>query len=316
MKIHSNIKTFSVRNPVVTVGIFDGVHKGHKYIIDRVKVAAREKNGESVIVTLWPHPRLVLNHDPDGFKLLNSLEEKQELLEDAGIDNLVIVEFTKEFSRLSPCDFIKNILIEQVRLKHLVIGYNHRFGHNREGDYSSLKECADKYMFTIEQIPDFFMGEKKISSSVIRDALLEGKVIQANQMLGRDYSIEGSIIGGTRVGRTIGFPTANIEVKDQYKLIPKDGVYAVEAKVGTTWYKGMLNIGIRPTINTRPDHKTVEVHIIDFDKNIYKKNIQLNFVERIRDEMKFDTIGMLKDQLIKDKERTLEIFNNSKDRYD
>ncbi len=310
MQIHRDLLSFSVRSPVVTIGIFDGVHAGHEFIIGKLKDAASEKKSDSVILTLWPHPRMVLNKQPGDFKLLNSLDEKIMLLEDIGIDHLFILDFTKQFSRLSACEFVNRVLVERLGISHLIVGYNHRFGKDREGDISKLQECARRYSFTIEHLPPFTDGGQQISSSMIRDLLAGGKVTRANELLGYEYFISGKVTGGSKLGRTMGFPTANILVGDQNKLIPKDGVYAVKVSIKGQVLKGMMNIGIRPTVSTRKDSKTIEVHIFDFDEDIYQSEIRISFHYRMRDEMKFENTGNLKKQLIRDKETALEHFEN------
>jgi len=308
VQIHYNIENFKSRNPVVTVGIFDGVHRGHKYIINRLIEIAEVKGGESVVITLWPHPRHVLNHDPSLTRLITTLDEKIQILSEFDISHLVILDFTHEFSRLLSHEFIKNILVDKIGIKHLVVGYNHRFGTDREGDILRLQNHASKHHFTVEQLLSYGNGQQIISSSLIRDALLNGDIRTANESLGHRFFISGKVIGGSRIGRSIGFPTANIRSEHPLKLLPKDGVYAAKVLIRDTWHFGMLNIGIRPTINDNPEHKTIEVHIIDFDKDIYNQQVRIDLEERIRDEMKFATVDMLRDQLLKDKKVALEVF--------
>lgn len=308
MQVHRDLLSFSATSPVVTIGIFDGVHAGHRFIIRKLTDVASEISGSSVILTLWPHPRMVLNKQPGDIRLLNSLDEKIMLLEDFGVDHLVILDFTKQFSELSSCDFIKQVLVDRLRISHLIVGYNHRFGKNREGDFSRLQECAGRYSFTIEQLPPFTDGGQKISSSLIRDLLTEGQVARANQLLGYEYFIRGVVTGGSKLGRTMGFPTANILIEDKNKLIPRDGVYAVYVSVNGQELKGMMNIGIRPTVSPRKDSKTLEVHIFDFNEDIYESEIRIGFHCRMRDEMKFDNTGSLKEQLIRDKEMAIGLF--------
>jgi len=308
MQVHRDLLSFSASSPVVTIGIFDGVHAGHGFIIRKLKDAASEKNGSSVILTLWPHPRMVLNKLPGDIKLLNSLDEKIMLLEDFGIDHLVIIDFTKQFSELSSCDFIKQVLVDRLRISHLIVGYNHRFGKDREGDFSRLEECAGRYSFTIERLPPFTDGGQQISSSLIRDLLTEGQLARANELLGYEYFIKGVVTGGSKLGRTLGFPTANILIDDQNKLIPRDGVYAVYASLNGQVVKGMMNIGIRPTVSSRKDAKTLEVYIFDFNDDIYQSEIRISFHYRMRDEMKFENTGSLKEQLIRDKEMAIGLF--------
>lgn len=309
MQIHYNIENFKPGNSIVTVGVFDGVHRGHKYIINRLIEISRLNRSESVILTLWPHPRHVLNHDPSITRLITTLDEKIEILSGFDAKHLVIINFTHEFSRMSAIEFIENILVKKLGIKHLVMGYNHRFGSDREGNINRLKEFCARYHFTVEQLAPYRNGNKVISSSVVRDALRIGDINTANNLLGHRFFISGKVVGGTQTGKSIGFPTANIEFDHPLKLLPADGVYAVRVLINESWYPGMLNIGIRPTVNDKSDHKTIEVHIIDFEKDIYNQNIRIDLEAKIRDEMRFDTIDMLRNQLIKDKEAVLKIFN-------
>ncbi|MCK4746402.1 MAG: bifunctional riboflavin kinase/FAD synthetase, partial [Bacteroidales bacterium] len=290
MILHCNIEKFSARNPVVTVGIFDGVHLGHRFILKNLREAAQRLNGESVLVTLWPHPRTILNQTDDSFRLLNTMDEKIRIMEEEGLDHLVVIPFTESFSRLSSCDFVKEFLVEKIGIRHLVVGYNHRFGHNREGDFGKLKECAGEYGFGIEKLPPLEMDEGKISSSEIRECLLKGDVRLANKLLGWLYSFAGEVVGGSRLGTSIGFPTANITPEEENKLLPADGVYAVLALLKGKSYKGMMNMGSRPTVNKDPDKKSIEVHLIDFEENIYREKIEVQFVTRLREERRFSDI--------------------------
>ncbi len=310
MIVHRDIDKFEGRNPVVTVGIFDGVHLGHKYIIEKLISRAKEKNGESVLVTLWPHPREVLNQSADGTKLITTLEEKEEVLSRYPIDHLVILEFTKEFSNLSYCEFIKQFLVEKLGICHLIVGYNHRFGKNREGDIKKLRSCAKKYNFSMEHLEPFSVNEKRISSSLIRKALSEGSVDRVNQYLGYPFFVSGKVTGGSKLGRSIGFPTANIVPDRSNKLIPGDGVYAVEVIVEGEIFPGMLNIGTRPTVSSNPEHTTIEVNIFEFKRDIYERSVELRFIGRIRNEMKFGSVEELRLQLIKDKEVALKILSS------
>jgi len=255
--IHRDIENFEVQNPVATVGIFDGVHLGHKYIIEKLVAGARERNYESVLVTLWPHPREVLNKSAAGLQMITTLEEKEQILSQYSIDHLVILEFTKEFSELSYCEFIQQFLVDKLGISHLIVGYNHRFGNNREGEIEKLKSCAERFNFSVEQLEPFNIDGNMISSSVIRQALADGLVDHANQYLGHPFFVSGKVAGGSKVGRSIGFPTANIVPDTPGKLIPGDGVYAVEAGINGETHQGMLNIGTRPTVNSDPDHTTI-----------------------------------------------------------
>ena len=308
MKIYNNISTFKVKAPVLTVGIFDGVHLGHRFIIERLLDTASKLGGESTLLTLWPHPRTVLGHADQDFRLLNTIDEKKELLAETGLENLLILPFSKEFSRLSSCEFIEDFLVKKLDIQHLVVGYNHRFGRDREGDFSVLSDCARKFGFSIEKVPAYQPGPAEISSSGIRNLIREGNIAIANELLGSNYSLARNVVGGSRLGRSIGFPTANITPFETVKLIPGKGVYAVRVFLSGELYTGMLNIGTRPTVNENPEQLSIEVHILDFEKDIYDEQIRIEFVEKLRDEKKFAGIEDLKKQLESDRESTRNLF--------
>ncbi len=307
MKVYTNIDAFKdAKNPIVTTGTFDGVHIGHQKIIARIKDLAAQENGETVLLTFSPHPRMVLFPDDNELKLLNTQAEKIELLEKYGVDHLIIYPFTKEFSRLTSIEFIRNILVNSIHTKRLVIGYNHHFGRNREGSFAHLNEHAPMYGFSVEEIPAEDINNIEISSTKIRNALLIGDVKIATTYLGHNYTLTGTVVKGRQLGRTIGYPTANIEVNDNYKLIPYDGVYAVKIRYKSDVYEGMLNIGNNPTIEGKG--KTIEVNIFNFDKMIYGDELTIYIVERLRDEVKFNNIEELKEQLGKDKINSINRF--------
>lgn len=301
MKVYTNIEDFKdVKNAVVTTGTFDGVHLGHQKIISRLKEVAKEHNGETVLLTFYPHPRMVLFPEDNELKLLNTQQEKIELLEKYGVDHLIIYPFTKEFSRLTSVEFVRNILVNKIKTKCLIIGYNHHFGRNREGTFEHLKEYGPLYGFEVEEIPAKDIEHIEISSTKIRKALQIGDVKGATTFLGHFYSLSGKVIEGLKLGRKIGYPTANIVVDDKYKLIPADGVYAVKIKHNDAIYAGMLSIGNNPTVVGKG--RSIEVNIFDFDKNIYDEQVTIYFVERLRNEVKFNNLEELKEQLLKDKE--------------
>ena len=307
MNIYRTLEEFKeVRNPVVTVGTFDGVHVGHQKIFSRMKEISQETEGETVVVTFHPHPRLVVQ--PNGFQLkfINTEDKKFELLEKFGIDHLLIINFTMEFAKNSSEDFVKSTLVDVVGVKNLVIGYDHHFGKNREGSFENLKLLGNKYGFGVEEVEAQYIHNLAVSSTQIRNALKLGKVFLANEMLGYEYSITGKVIPGKKIGRGMGFPTANIEISDEYKLISAVGVYSCRINIDRKKYFGMGNIGYRPTV----DHGnlTIEVHIFDFDQDIYDKTISISFVERIRDEIKFENLDALKEQLEKDKKEVTDKF--------
>ncbi len=301
MKIYEGIEKFKKKNnAIVTSGTFDGVHIGHQKILKTLKNIAIKKNGETVLITYWPHPRLVLDPANDTIKLLTSFEEKASVLESFGLDHLIKIPFTKEFSQMSSARFIKEILVDGIGTKTLVIGYDHKFGHNREGSFESLKANAGNYGFTIREIPRQDIKNVGVSSSKIRRSLSNGDIHISNQFLGWEYSLNGKVVKGDQLGRQIGFPTANISIESDLKLIPAGGSYAVRVIHDNTDYLGMLNIGTRPTVNG--SNQTIEVNIFDFDKQIYNDEIRVKMVRLIRKENKFESLDLLKEQLKLDRE--------------
>jgi riboflavin kinase/FMN adenylyltransferase len=298
---------FSV-DTVVTIGTFDGVHVGHQKILKNIARIADEHKLKSVVVTFWPHPRFVLkNHDTD-LKLLSTFEEKTLLIEKLGIDYLVKIPFTKAFSEFSSDDFITQIIVDKINTKKLVIGHDHKFGKNREGGFDYLKQNANKYGFSVIEISREDIEDVGVSSTKIRTALSMGDIHTANEFLGRKYSLSGFVKEGDRIGRSIGFPTANLEVPEFYKLIPRDGAYAVSVEFQNQWYIGMLNIGVRPTVSG--EERRIEVNIFDFNKQIYNEHLIIHFHQLLRNEEKFESIDFLKKQLIKDKEQAIKVLKN------
>lgn len=295
-----------MQNVVVSQGTFDGVHKAHKVILSRLKEIAANQNGETLLITFEPHPRMVLFPNDHGLKLLNTQEEKIELLNSVGIDNLLVIPFTKDFSRQSSLQFIRDVVVEKIGAKVLVVGYDHRFGKNREGSFENLQEYSNLYGFDLVRIPEQDVENVAVSSSKIRSALLIGDIEQATKYLDRFYSIEGKVIEGKKLGRTLGFPTANIKVVDENKLIPADGIYAVNVFIRKKQYGGMMNIGNNPTIANKG--RSLEVNIFEFDESIYNEKIKIEFVDKLRDEIKFDSISELQSQLIKDKLQATEVL--------
>lgn len=299
MKIYEGLADFSpVKNAVVTSGTFDGVHLGHQKILNRIREIARAIQGETVLITFWPHPRLVLYPNEHNLRLLSTFEEKTKLLRQFGVDHLITIPFTQEFSQMTSEEFIRIVLMEKLQTKKLVIGYDHRFGKNREGSFEYLKAHSQEFGFDLEEISRQDVDEIGVSSTKIRKALESGDVKTAANYLGRPYELNGLVIKGQQIGRSIGFPTANIHIPNDYKLIPKDGVYAVEAIVEGTQYKAMLNIGNRPTVDGTK--KTVEANLFDFQGDLYNKQITVYFHEFLREERKFENLEALKNQLIKD----------------
>jgi riboflavin kinase/FMN adenylyltransferase len=307
--IHTDLNNFNVKNPILTIGVFDGVHLGHQRVLDRLKDIAKDKDGESVVLTLWPHPRIVLDKDIESLRLLNNIEEKKHLLSRTEIDHLIVIPFTKEFSDLSACEFIKEYLFKKIGVKHLVVGYNHQFGKDRKAGFEFLSECANQFGFSIEKLDAKLVENDKVSSTKIREFLTAGNLHIANNYLGYEYFISGNVVEGNQIGRKIGFPTANIKIPEPYKQVPKDGVYAVRVNLSGESYFGMINIGSRPTVELTLRSKNIEVHILDFDQKIYNQTITVHFVKRIRDEKRFNGLEELKNQLVKDKKEIKALFN-------
>ncbi len=302
MKIFNDFRLIAnIPNPVLTIGTFDGVHIGHQKIIKQLNEEANKIGGESVLFTFFPHPRMVLSPENHGLKLIQSQEEKLEKLEHIGLQNCIVYPFTEEFSQLTALEFVRDFLVKQLKVKKLVIGYDHQFGKNREGSISYLKTVSKEFNFDVIEIPAQEIDEVNVSSTKIRDAILKGEIELANEFLGAPFQLNGKVVEGKALGRTIGFPTANIEMNSDLKLIPAKGVYAIKVFVKGRWYVGMLNIGFRPTISEE-SNQTIEVHIFDFADNIYGENITVQFLSKWRDEMKFNGVEELKNQLKKDEE--------------
>lgn len=307
MKIYNCIKDFQpVINPVVTIGTFDGVHLGHQAVFEQMRVEAKRVKGETVVITFHPHPRIILGLDSSNLKFVKTEKKKIEHIAKAGIDNLIIIEFTKEFASISSEQFIKDLLVDHIHPKVLIIGYDHQFGNNREGSIELLTSMGNQYGFIVKKVESQDIGDITISSTKIRNLLNQGDIAGANKLLGHEYSITGKVVTGKSIGHDLGFPTANIEVADEYKLIAAVGVYACRVHFHGITYKGMSNIGFRPTIEQ--GDLTIEVNIFDFDKDIYGKEITISFVKRMRDEHKFENIEALKTQLAKDKIQALIIL--------
>ncbi|MEQ9265158.1 MAG: bifunctional riboflavin kinase/FAD synthetase [Balneolaceae bacterium] len=295
-------------NTVLTVGTFDGVHEGHRVLIETVVKKAKERSARSVIVTFDPHPRTIISSKNAGIKLLTTLQERSEILESIGVDVLLVIPFTRDFSLLSSKEFVKDILYSKIGLSEFIIGYDHHFGKDRSGTIETLEELSGELDFNVKVVSRKDMGEVTISSTVVRRELQElGNIEQANKLLGRPYILNGLVIHGDERGREIGFPTANLQPQHPDKIIPKNGIYAVHVRVDDVWYKGMMNIGVRPTFDGTT--KTLEVNIFDFDQSIYGKTIQVRFIKRIRDEQKFSGPGQLKSQLIQDREEANKILS-------
>ena len=307
MKIYHHFSEFTkLNNAVATIGTFDGVHYGHQKIIRRLCELAKSTGGESVILTFFPHPRLIIDPENQNLKMINTIEEKAKILASLGVDHLIITPFTRDFSNLSPAEYIKNILIDTIGVKNIIVGYDHRFGKDRQGGMSDLQEFAGLYDFKIEEIAEQDINDVAVSSTKIRTALLDGDVALAASYLGYNFSVHGRVIKGDKIGRTIGFPTANIFVEETYKLIPSDGIYAVTVELSGELYKGMAYIGQRPTINGMT--RNIEVNIFNFDQEIYGQQITMNFLKFLRHDVKFTGLEALKIQLHEDKKATLNYF--------
>ncbi len=305
MKIYQCIRDFeAVAHPIVTIGTFDGVHLGHQAIFSKMKEEAEKTGGETIVITFFPHPRLVLYQDSVNLKFINTREKKIERLEKIGIDHLIIIPFTKEFARNSSEQFVTDYVVKYVHPARVIIGYDHHFGKNRKGNIQLLERLKQKLGYEVEEVPPFYVDGAPVSSTRIRDLLHDGNVKEANRMLGYEYAITGKVVRGQRIGHKIGFPTANLEIPNEYKLITANGVYVCRVLLGDRTLKGMGNIGVRPTI----DHGdlTIEVHIFDFDEEIYDEKITIQFVDRLRDEEKFESLEALKTQLAKDKILSIE----------
>jgi riboflavin kinase/FMN adenylyltransferase len=296
------------KNSVVTVGTFDGVHRGHRIVIDKVQELKKPCGCRSVILTFDPHPQLILRNKHSEIKLLSTTEEKLEIFESLGIDVVYVLEFTKEFALTSAEDFLKKYLVEGIGLSHLVLGFDHSFGRNREGNYETLKLLTSVYGFQLDKVEEF-RGESKINSTAIRHLLDEGDVGKAAEILGAYYSFTGEVVMGDRRGNTIGFPTANIKVADEHKLIPKNGVYLVQVTIGGINYFGMMNIGNRPTVSESSEI-FIEVNIFDFKADIYGRKIKVSLIKYIRDERKFASLDELVVQLNSDKQECQKLLTN------
>lgn len=310
LKIFNSILKFTPNKPtIVTIGTFDGVHVGHKKILEKIIQNTNNSDYESLVLTFFPHPRTVLQTGTE-MKQLNTIDEKSNLIEKAGIDNLVIHPFDKEFASLSAEEFVKKVLVGIFNIQKIVIGYDHRFGKNRTADINDLIAFGNQYNFEVEQISAEELNEVAVSSTKIRNALNDGNIELANSFLGYSYAITGMVVQGKQLGRTIGFPTANISINEDYKLIPNSGVYVVECKIENQSYFGMMNIGTNPTVENTNQKQKLEVNIFDFDQDVYGKSINISFLKRIRSEQKFGSLDALKAQIANDKVTSLHFIES------
>ncbi|BEV03196.1 bifunctional riboflavin kinase/FAD synthetase [Chryseobacterium gambrini] len=305
MKVFKNFKDYTSQKPLaLSLGMFDGVHLGHKSIIDELINVGSQNDLETAVLTFWPHPRFVFNPD-ENLKLLNTLEEKKFLMEKYNIENLFLKEFDEEFRNLTGEEFVRQILIEKLNVKYLIIGYDHSFGKNKSGNFELLQKLSKELGFEVEQMEAINIHENNISSTKIRNALSAGNIKEANEMLGYSYSVSGTVVHGKKIGRTIGYPTANIET-ESIKLLPKKGAYVVEVFVKNQQYKGMLSVGTNPTVNG--EKLTVEVYILDFEGDIYDEEITVKFRDFLHDEIKFEGLEKLIERLDDDKKLTEEFL--------
>jgi len=307
MKIYRSIEDYNeVKRSVVTIGTFDGIHLGHQKILSRLIKSSKNKDLNSVVLTFFPHPRIILNKYNE-VKMIDTLDEKIIHLNEIGIDSLIIHPFDKNFSLLSANQFIKDFLVDKLKIKHIIIGYDHRFGKGREASVTDLKNYADDYDFTVEEIKAQEIEKITVSSTKIRNSINQGDIKTTEKYLGRYFNLTGKVVKGDGLGKKINYPTANIFIEETYKIIPKDGVYLVETIIKDKLFKGMMNIGHRPTIGTNV--KSIEVHLFNFNEDIYGQVISIKMISKIRDEKKFSSIQALKEQLVKDENYCLKLIN-------
>jgi len=308
LKIFHSINDFrSTKKTIITLGTFDGVHIGHKKILEKVLQNTGDGQYESLVLTFFPHPRMILKEDSD-MKLLNTIDEKIDLLDKIGIQNLVIHPFDEKFSRLTAEEFVKTILVDRFQVQKIIIGYDHRFGRNRTANINDLIAFGEQYDFEVEQISVQEINEISVSSTKIRNALLEGNMTLANDYLGYNYFLTGEVVKGKQLGRTINFPTANLKIQENYKLIPQNGVYIVKSVINEQTVFGMMNIGFNPTVNGQ--NQTIEIHYFDFDADLYHQKIRVSILQRIRSEQKFESVNLLKAQLETDKQMAISYLNH------
>ena len=304
MQVHHDIDNLPVfNNAIITIGTFDGVHLGHQQIIDKLKQEAANAGGESIIITFHPHPRKIVSSVITGVRLINTLAERIELLEKTGIDHLVVVPFTDFFANQSAEGYIRDFLVEKFHPHTIIIGYDHRFGKERSGDYKLMEEKATVHNYRLREIPEHLLDAVKVSSTNIRNAILHSNIDEANKLLGYLFFFEGEVVDGDKLGRTLGYPTANLKNTDEEKIVLGDGIYAVYVRVDGKDYKGMMSIGFRPTVNGK--RRVTEVNLFDFDEQIYGKTIRIYVKKYLRTEVKFDSLADLTEQLHKDKEESL-----------
>lgn len=300
------------KNTILTVGTFDGFHLAHRQIINKMISLSKEKNLRSFLITFEPHPQIILRNKIPDIKLLTTLDEKLRLFENAGIENVLVINFTEEFSKTSSREFFEKYIYSGIGISDLVLGYDHLFGHNREGSYETLKELSKIYNFNIHKVDEIDIDGKPISSTRIRKALAEGNTEEANKLLGYEYSFDGIVVEGDKVGRSIGYPTINMKMLTENKVLPKEGIYCVKLKFNNNIYYGMMYHGFRPTLS-EGTIRALEIHIFDFNKTVYGELFTIYFIKRLRDDMKFNTKEELIAQINNDKVQSLKIINSIKD---
>jgi len=309
LKILTNLSSFHETAPsFVTIGTFDGVHIGHQKVLKKLVKSAKKNNASSILLTFFPHPRMILQKEV-GIKLINTIDERIQLLEKTGIDTLVIHPFNQDFANQTALSFVRNFLVAKLNIAKLFIGYDHRFGKNREGDFEHLKEYGHTYNFSVKEISKLDINNIGVSSTKIRNAIENGEIDKANQYLGYNFMLTGKVVKGKNLGEKIGFPTANLFIKESYKLLPKTGAYIVKATIADKTVYGMMNIGFRPTLKGR--NQTIEIHFFDFNKNLYGSTIQVEVLKFLRDEQKFESVQNLKKQLYIDKQNSLAYINGT-----
>ncbi|MGV6845931.1 MAG: bifunctional riboflavin kinase/FAD synthetase [Lutibacter sp.] len=309
MKIIKNLDSLQLSKPsFVTIGTFDGVHLGHVKVLKKLISNAKKNNATSILLTFFPHPRMVLQKETD-IKLLNTIDERIALLEKTGLDILIILPFNQEFANQSALNFARNILVAKLNISKLFIGYDHRFGKNREGDFEHLKEYGHTYNFEVKEISKFDINKIGVSSTKIRKAIEKGNITLANKYLGYYFSLSGKVVKGKNLGEKLGFPTANIEIAENYKIIPKTGAYIIRSFIDKKWIYGMMNIGYRPTL--KGQYQTIEIHFFNLNKNLYDQFLQIEILSFLRDEMKFESVQNLRKQLHKDKNNALNYIHGT-----
>ncbi|CAM3848499.1 bifunctional riboflavin kinase/FAD synthetase [Mucilaginibacter galii] len=309
MKIYNHIDEFTpLKNAIVTIGTFDGVHQGHRQIIAGIKELARQTGGETVILTFFPHPRMIIHPEDQTLKLITTIHERAALLEQLGVDHLIITPFSRDFSNQLPEAYIRDILVNKIGTRKIIIGYDHRFGKDRQGGLADLQQAGPVYGFEVIEIPEQDIDNVAVSSTRIREALLRADIEQANAFLSYPFFITGKVIRGNQIGRQIGYPTANLLVEESYKIIPADGIFASTVEIDGQTYQGMSYIGHRPTINGMT--RNIEVNIFDFNQDIYNQTVKMNFIHFVRHDVKFSSLEGLKEQLAQDKLDVLKLLNS------